>query len=39
MVTALLKYLNLLADFPEAYVDLILFVIILAEYLHLFNAK
>jgi len=39
MVTALLEYLNLLAVFPEAYVDLILFVAILVEYLHLFNAK
>ena len=39
MVTALLEYLDLLAVFPEAYVDLILFVIILIEYLHLCNAK
>ena len=31
MVTALLEYLDLLAVFPEAYVDLILFVIILVE--------
>ena len=33
MVTALLEYLDLLAVFPEAYVDLIL------EYFHLCNAK
>ena len=39
MVTALLEYLDLLAVFPEAYVDLILFVTILVEYLHLCNAK
>ena len=31
MVTALLEYLNLIAVFPEAYVDLILFVTILVE--------
>ena len=39
MVTALLEYLDLLAVFPEVYVDLILFVTILVEYLHLCNAK
>ena len=39
MVTALLEYLDLLAVFPEAYVNLILFVTILVEYLHLCNAK
>jgi len=41
MVTALLEYLDLLAVFPEAYmyVDIILFVTILVEYLHLCNAK
>ena len=39
MVTALLDYLDLLAVFPEAHVDLILFVTILVEYLHLCNAK
>ena len=39
MVTALLEYLDLLAVFPEAYVDLILFVTILIQCLHLFNAK
>jgi len=33
MVTALLEYLDLLAVFPIAYVDLILFVTILVEYL------
>ena len=35
MVTALLEYHNLLAVFPEAHVDLILFVTILVEYVHL----
>ena len=39
MVTVLLEYLDLLAVFPEAYVDLILFLTILVEYLHLCNAK
>jgi len=39
IVTALLEYLDLLAVFPEAYVDFILFVTILVEYLHLCNAK
>ena len=39
MVTALLEYLDLLAVFPEAYFDLILFVTILLEYLYLCNAK
>ena len=40
MVTALLEYLDLLAVFPEAYyVDLILLVTILVEYLNLCNAK
>ena len=39
MVTALLDYLDLLAVFPVAHVDLILFVTILVEYLHLCNAK
>ena len=39
MVTALLKYLDLLAAFPEAYVDLNLFVTILVEYLHFCNAR
>jgi len=39
IVTAILEYLDLLAVFPEAYVDLILFVTILVEYLYLFNAK
>jgi len=39
IVTALLEYLDLLAVFPEAYVDLILFVTIVVEYLHLCNAK
>ena len=39
MVTALLEYLDLLAVFPEAHVDLILFVTILVKYLHLCNAK
>ena len=39
MVTALLDYLDLLAIFPESYVDLILFVTIVVEYLHLCNAK
>ena len=39
MVTALLEYLDLLAVFPEAYVDVILLVTILVEYLHLCNAK
>ena len=38
-VTTLLEYLDLLGVFPEAYVDLILFVTILVEYLHFFNAK
>jgi len=38
-MTALLEYLDLLAAFPEAYVDIILFVTILVEYLHLCNAK
>jgi len=36
MVTALIEHL---AVFPEAYVDLILLVTILVEYLHLCNAK
>jgi len=31
-VTALLEYLDLLAVFPEAYVDLILFVTILVDF-------
>jgi len=35
MVTALLEYLDLFVVFPEAYIDLILFVTILVEYLHL----
>ena len=41
MVTALLEYLDLLAVFPEAYVDLILFVTaaVLVEYPNLCNAK
>jgi len=39
MVTALLEYFDLIAGFPEAHVDLILFVTILKEYLHLCNAK
>jgi len=39
MVTALSEYLYLLAVYPEAYVNLILLVIILVEYLHLWNAK
>jgi len=39
MVTALLEYVDLLAVFPEVYVDLILFVTILVKYLHLCNAK
>ena len=39
MVTSLLEYLDLLAVFPEAHVDLILFVTILVEYPHLCNAK
>ena len=39
MVTALLVYLDLLAVFPEAYADLILFVTILVKYLHPCNAK
>jgi len=39
MVTALLEYLDLLVVFPEEHVDLILFVTILVEYLHLSNAK
>ena len=39
MVTALLEYLDLLAVFPEAYVDLILFVTILVKYLYLCYAK
>ena len=39
MVTALLEYLDLLAVFPDAYVDLILFVTIVVEYVHLCNAK
>ena len=39
MVTALLEYLDLLAVFPEAYVDLILFVTIIVKHLHLCNAK
>ena len=39
MVTALLEYLDLVAIFLEANVDLILFLTILVEYLHLCNAK
>jgi len=41
MVTTLLEYLDLLAVFQEHnyHVDLILFVTILVEYLHLCNAK
>ena len=39
LATSLLEYLNLLAVFPEACVDLILFVTILVEYLHLCNAN
>jgi len=39
MVIALLEYFNLLAVFPEAYVDLILLVTILVEYLYFCNAK
>ena len=39
MVTVLLEHLDILAGFPEAYVDVILFVTILVEYLHLHNAK
>jgi len=39
IVTALLEYLDLSDAFPEAYVDLILFLTILVEYLHLCNAK
>ena len=39
MVTALLEYLDLLAVFPEARVDLILFVTIVVEYVHLCKAK
>ena len=40
MVTALLEYLDLLAVFQKHnYVDLILLVTILVEYLHLCNAK
>ena len=38
-VTVLLEHLDLLAVFPEAYVDLILFVTILVEYFLLCNAK
>ena len=38
MVTALLECLDLLAVFTEAYADLILFVTVLVEYLHLCNA-
>ena len=37
LVTALLEYLDLLAVFPEA--NVVLFVAILVEYLHLCNAK
>ena len=39
MVAAPLEYLDLLAVFPEAYVDLILIMTILVEYLHICNAK
>ena len=39
MMIALLEYLDLLAVFPEAYVDLILFGTILVEYLHLCIVK
>ena len=39
MVTALLEYLDLLAVFPEAHVDIILFMTILVECLHLCNAQ
>ena len=39
MVTALLEYLDLLAVFPKARVDLILFVTIVVEYVHLCNVK
>ena len=39
IVTALLEYLDLLAVFSKAYVDLILPVTILVEYLYLRNAK
>ena len=39
LVTALLEYLDLLAFFPEAHVNLILFVTILVEHVHLCNAK
>ena len=38
MVTALLEYLDLLAVFPEAHVDLILFVIIVVGYVHLYSS-
>jgi len=39
IVIALLEYLDLLAVFPEACVDLILFVTNVVEYLHLSNSK
>ena len=39
MVTALLEYLDLLTVFPEAHVDLFLFVAIVVDYVHLCNAK
>jgi len=39
MVTALLKYLDLLSVFQKHNVDVILLVTILVEYLHLCNAK
>ena len=39
MMTALLEYLNLIAVFPEAYIDLILFFYCFSRDLHLCNAK
>ena len=39
IMIALLEYLNLLAVFPEAYVDLILLVTILVEYLYFLQCK
>ena len=39
MVSALLQYLNLLAVFPEAHVDLILFVTIVVEYVPSLQCK
>ena len=39
MVTALLQYLDLLAVFLLAKVNLLLFMTILVEYLHLCNAS